>query len=84
MAKCLIKSIKHGITILSTTPKNVDYWDEQLPKVIFGYRCGIQASTRFSPFMIMTGRTPRLRADNYLHSLTIVIDDNVDGKVTVT
>jgi hypothetical protein len=27
--------------------------------------------------MIVTGCTPRLRADNYLHSLTYVTDDNV-------
>jgi hypothetical protein len=77
MAKRLIKIIKHGITVLSTTPENIDCWDEQLAKVMFGYRCGIQASTKFSPFMIVIGRTPRLRADNYLHSLTAVIDDSV-------
>jgi hypothetical protein len=29
---------------------------------------------RFSPFMILTGRTPRLRADNYLHALTAETD----------
>jgi hypothetical protein len=65
MAECLIKTIKHGITVLSTTPKNADCWDEQLAKVMFGYRCGIQTGIKFSPFMILTGRTPRLRVDNY-------------------
>jgi hypothetical protein len=52
---------------------------------MFGYRCGIQASIKFSPFMIMTSRTPHLRADNYVHSLTVVIniDDNVDVEVVV-
>ncbi len=54
MVERLIKTIKHGITILSTTPENIDCWDEQLAKVMFGYRCGIQASTKFSPFMIIT------------------------------
>ncbi|CAK9211444.1 unnamed protein product, partial [Sphagnum troendelagicum] len=53
-------------------------WDEQLAKVLFGYRCGIQASTKFSPFMILTGRTPRLRADNYLQTLTNETDDGAD------
>jgi hypothetical protein len=77
MAEHLIKTIKHGITVLSATPENIDCWDEQLAKVMFRYRCGIQASTKFSPFMIVTGRTPRLRADNYLHYLTVVTDDNV-------
>ncbi len=57
MVERLIKTIKHGITIFSATPKNIDYWDEQLAKVMFGYRCGIQANTKFSPFMIMIGRT---------------------------
>jgi len=65
MAECLIKTIKHGITVLSTTPENADCWDEQLAKVMFGYRCGIQTGIKFSPFMILTGRTPRLKVDNY-------------------
>ncbi len=41
MAKRLIKIIKHGITMLSTTFENVDFWDEQLAKVMFGHKCGI-------------------------------------------
>ncbi len=83
MAERLIKTIKHGITILVAAPENVDCWDEHLAKVMFGYKCGIQASTKFSPFMILTGRTPHLRADNYLHALTAVTDDNVDVEVDV-
>jgi len=49
---------------------------------MFGYRCGIQSSTKFSPFMILTGRTPRLRIDNYLHSLTAEVDDTTDVETT--
>jgi hypothetical protein len=75
MAERMIKTIKHGITVLATTPANTDCWDEQLAKVLFGYCCGIRASTKFSPFMILTGRTPRLRADNYLQALTAETDD---------
>jgi hypothetical protein len=81
MAERMIKTIKHGITVLVTTPCNVDCWDEQLARILFGYRCGIQANTKFSPFMIFTGRTPRLRADNYLHALTQVTNDGVDVEV---
>jgi hypothetical protein len=33
--------------------------------------------------MIVTGRTPRLKADNYLHSLTAVIDDSVAVEMVV-
>jgi hypothetical protein len=83
MAKRLIKTIKHGITVLFTTPKNVDYWDEQLAKVMFGYICEIHANTKFSPFIIMIGRTPRLRTHNYLHFLIVVIDDITDAN-TIT
>jgi hypothetical protein len=82
MAERLIKTIKHGIMVLSATPENANYWDEQLAKVMFGYRCGIQSSTKFSLFMILTGRTPRLRADNYLHSLTDVVNDTADAETT--
>jgi hypothetical protein len=81
MAKRIIKTIKHGITVLAATPRSVDYWDEQLAKILFGYRCGIQVSTKFSPFMILTGRTPRLRADNHLDTLTTVTNDGDDVEV---
>ncbi len=83
MVERLIKTIKHGITILAAAPENVDCWDEHLAKIMFGYRCGIQTSTKFSPFMILTGRTPRLRANNYLHTLTAVTNDNVDVEIAV-
>jgi hypothetical protein len=78
MAERMIKTIKHGITMLATTPANMDCWDQQLAKVLFGYRCGIQASTKFFLFMILTSRTPRLRADNYLQALTEETNDGVD------
>jgi len=78
MAEHMIKTIKHGITVLAVDPANVNYWDEHLAKVLFGYMCGIQASTKFSLFMILTGRSSRLRADNYLNALTNVIDDTTN------
>jgi hypothetical protein len=34
--------------------------------------------------MILTGRTPRLKVDNYLHALTVVTDDDVDIEVAAT
>jgi hypothetical protein len=34
--------------------------------------------------MIVTSRTPRLRVDNYLHSLTVVIDDSVAVEMAAT
>jgi hypothetical protein len=80
----MIKTIKHGVTVLAANPANVDCWDEHLAKVLFGYRCGVQASTKFSPFMILTSRSPRLRADNYLNALTNMIDDDVDVKDAAT
>jgi transposase InsO family protein len=47
MVERLIKTIKHGITVLAATLEAVDCWDEHLAKVLFGYRCGIQSSTKF-------------------------------------
>jgi hypothetical protein len=38
MAQRLIKIIKDGIIVLSTTLENVDCCDEQLAKVMFKYR----------------------------------------------
>ncbi len=81
MAKRMIKTIKHGIIVLATTPGNMDCWEDHLAKILFGYRCGIQASTRFSPFMILIGCTPHLRADNYLHALTTETDVGAEVEV---
>jgi hypothetical protein len=78
MAERMIQTIKHGITILASTPANMDCWDEQLAKVLFGYRCGTQASTKFSPFMSLTGWTPRLRVDNHLQALTAETNEGED------
>jgi len=77
MVERLIKTIKHGITVLAATPETVNCWDEHLAKVLFGYRCGIQCSTKFSPYMILTSRTPRLKADNYLQALTNETNENI-------
>jgi hypothetical protein len=41
MAKRLIKTIKHDITIMLTFQENVKSWDIQLLKVLFGYKCGV-------------------------------------------
>jgi hypothetical protein len=75
MAERMIKTLKHGITVLAADNANVNCWDEHLAKVLFGYRCGVQASTKFSPFMILTGRSLRLRADNHLNALTNEVND---------
>jgi len=48
---------------------------------MFGYRRGIGANTKFSHFMILIGHTPRLKVDNYLHSLIVVVDDTIDAKI---
>ncbi len=72
----MIKTLKHNIIVLAANPANTNCWDEHLAKVLFRYRCGVQASTKFSPYMILTCRSPRLRADNYLNNLSDVIDDS--------
>ncbi|CAK9276331.1 unnamed protein product [Sphagnum jensenii] len=56
----------------------------RVTKVLFGYRCGIQSSMKFSPFMILTGRTPRLRADNFLQTLTTETDESGNVETVAT
>jgi hypothetical protein len=82
MVERMIKTLKHGITVLAADPANVNYWDEHLTKVLFGYMCGVQASTKFSPFTILTCRSLRLRADNHLDALTDEVDDTASVEVT--
>jgi hypothetical protein len=35
MVECLIQTIKHGLIVMSLI--NTQGWDDQLPKVLFGY-----------------------------------------------
>jgi hypothetical protein len=55
MAKRMVKTLKHGLIVLFATIKHAQDWDEHLPHILFGCRCGVQANTRFSPDMILTG-----------------------------
>lgn len=73
MLERLVHIIKHGLTILSFT--NIQGWDIQLPK--FGYYCGVQANTRYSPYMVLRGSHPRLVVDNNLNGLCKVIDEQM-------
>jgi hypothetical protein len=63
----MIKTLKNGLFVVSST--DLDNWVLQLPWILFGYRCGVQANTKFSPFMVLTWRSPRLTCDMaFLHS----------------
>ncbi len=44
---------------------------------MFGYRSGVQASTKFSPFMVLTGRTPRFTCDNSLTTFINVEEEEL-------
>jgi hypothetical protein len=55
---------------------NIQDWDSFLPKILFGYRCGIQANMKYSPFLVLTGRMPRLTIYNSLNGLCDVFDEH--------
>jgi len=73
MVEGLIKAIKHGLTIMVAT--NIQDWDLLLPRILFGYQCGIQAKTKYSPFMVLIGCMPRLTIDNSLSGLHDVFNE---------
>ncbi len=60
----MIKTLKNGLSIVSSI--NLENWDFQLPPTLFGYRSGVHVNTKFSPFMVMTRRTPSFTCDNSL------------------
>jgi hypothetical protein len=47
-------------------------------RILFGYRCGVQANIRFPPHMNLTKHTPRLRVDNFLNPLAKTYDVDED------
>ncbi len=46
-----------------------------LTKDILWISCGIQANTKYSPFMVLTGHMPRFTIDNNLRGLCDVFDE---------
>ncbi len=73
MVEQLIQTIKHGLTILSST--NIQGWDIQLPRVLFGYCCGVQASMKYSPYMVLIGCSTKLATNNNLNGLCDVVGE---------
>ncbi len=72
------KTLKHGLIVVSTG--NIQSWDLQILRILFGYHCGIQANTRYSPYMNMTNMIPRLTIDNRLNNLTHIVEDRIVHK----
>jgi hypothetical protein len=62
---------------------NIQDWDLLLPRILFGYRCGIQANTKYSPFMVLTGHMLRLTIDNNLKGLCDVFDEQENLEIMV-
>jgi hypothetical protein len=75
----VVKTLKHGLIVFSATAKHAQDWDEHLPCILFGYRCGVHVSIRFPPHMILIGHIPRLWVDNLLNPLarTYDLDENL-------
>ncbi len=71
----MIKTLKNGLFVVSSI--DLDNWDFKLPWILFGYRCGVHASTKFFPFMVLIGRTPRLTCDNGLSAFINVQKDEL-------
>jgi hypothetical protein len=69
--------LKHGPIVLFATFEHDQNWDNHLPRILFGYRCGIWTSIKISPHMTFTRWSPRLKVDNFLNSLVSTFDDGI-------
>ncbi len=83
MVKRINKTLKHWLLVLFATSEHTKDWDKHLPRILFGYQCGIHASTKFSPHMLLTRWTPRLRVDNFLNPLVQTFEDDVEPSILV-
>jgi hypothetical protein len=79
MAKRLVKTLKHGLTIFFPTSEHVWTWDE--PRILFRYRCGVQANTKFSPHMILIGRIPKLQVNKLFSPLVGTYNEDDDPEI---
>jgi len=81
MVKRLKKTINQGLIVMVAV--NISSWDLLLLHILFGCRSGIRANIKYSPFMVLTRRTPRLTIDNNLTGLCDVFNEFVGPKVMV-
>lgn len=63
---------------MSIFQKNASNWDLQSFKVLFGYKFGIQANPKFSPFMVLIGCTLKLKVDDQLCMLIQTFDEEMN------
>ena len=52
-----------GNLLRCLVPENSSSWDELLPRAEFAYNASDHRATEFSPFQVITGRTPNLPVD---------------------
>ncbi len=78
MAKKVVKTLKHGLTVLFATFERAQDWDEHLPRILFGCRCGVHVSIRFPLHMVLIGCISRLQVDNFLGPLARTYDVDED------
>jgi hypothetical protein len=78
MVERVVKTLKHGLIFFFAIAKHAQDWDEHLPRILFGYICGVHASIRFPPHMISIGHALRLWVDNLLNPLARTYDVDVD------
>ncbi len=83
MVKRNVKTLEHGLIVLSTTPKHAQDWDKHLPKILFRYKGGVQANTKVSPHMLIIEWIPMLKADNFLNPLVQDFESNDEPIIMV-
>ena len=73
MAERFVQTLKIGLTTMAS--QWGDEWDNHVARILYGYRFSSQGSTKFSPFFVLTGRTPRLSSDNVREKFQEVIHE---------
>ena len=60
LAERAVGTVKRALRKRLQDTKVADQWDEELPWIMLGYNCSVQASTKFSPYQILHGQAPTL------------------------
>ena len=81
LSERFIQTLKTMIKAYTNEKKNQRDWDEKLSLLQFAYNTACHSTTKYSPYYLMYGRTPKIPLDFISPTVELVVPQNMDSYV---